>query len=459
MATCRFHIQRPYIKGTTKLRDVECSIYVTFCVSRQKRFNISLDEKVKPQFWDFKNQCVKTTHKRNYDINFYLQKVAMDLQTLYSKHRETPFDKFKALAQGNRSDEKKTLFVALTEFMNQYRSEKDRKTCQKYQTMVTQLTAFDAKTPVDLPTMDFKFYDAFKRHLYAIPNPNYKKCSLVPVDSHSNDYSLVNNSDGLPVGLFDDTVYKYLVNLKTFLAWAEKRGYQVHSSYKSWEIINRRHAPISLTQAELEKLENYDFTKIEEKYCWTERNRVIKSLDVARDYLSFECRTGQRISDIRRFDYKDYSDFKWTFQPRKGNRLSTKTVTVHFKGYCASALFILQKYDYKMPVVSEQKLNEAIKKACKVAGIDSDIETFRWAQNKRIRISGKKYDFISSHTGRKTMITLSLQAGMPVEYIMELTGISNYNTLKHYRAKFEDHMIEKYLNEVENSRSAMKKAK
>lgn len=195
---------------------------------------------------------------------------------------------------------------------------------------------------------------------------------------------------------------------------------------------------------ELEALENHVYTS--------------RALEVARDYLVMECRTGQRISDIKRFDLKDCSNEKWTFTPRKGNRLSNKSITVHFKGYCAPALSIIHKYNWKMPVISEQKLNENIKRACKAAGIDSETITYRWAANKRIKISGLKYEFISSHCGRRTFITLGLQAGIPVEYIMQLTGITEYKTIRHYKAEFEDNMIEGYLNSI-TTKPLMQKAK
>jgi integrase len=183
-----------------------------------------------------------------------------------------------------------------------------------------------------------------------------------------------------------------------------------------------------------------------------------KHLEIARDYLILECRTGQRISDIKAFKAEDFQDNKWIVKQKKGNRLQAKTVTVYFVGYSAPALVILQKYNFELPKISEQKLNENIKKACEKAKINTPMFIERWAGSKRIRIHGKKYEFLSSHTGRKTFITIALSQGIPTEVVMELTGITEHQTLKHYKAKFEENVMQKYLESVQDNITVMKKA-
>jgi integrase len=192
---------------------------------------------------------------------------------------------------------------------------------------------------------------------------------------------------------------------------------------------------------ELQKLESCTYTS--------------RALEVARDYLVVGCRTGQRISDIKRFDIKDLQGYRWTFYQKKGNRLSPKKTTVHLDGYGSMVLDILQKYNWKMPVISEQKLNDNIKKACKAAGIDTPLEIFRWAGNKKVRIIYPKYEFISSHIGRKSFITLALQAGLDTEYVMELAGITEYKTVRHYKAKFEDQAVKEQLEKITVMRKAL----
>jgi integrase len=441
------------------------TIYVTFYVSDSFRPEFATGEKVPEKYWDSKKQKVKSTSRSASVINQHLSQIQDDLIQLWRDNKSADHDTLKALAKKAIKGEvstvqKKTIYSAFDKFLSQYSADKDKKTVAKYRTLRSYL--FDFNPNLDFPDLDFNFYDGFKKFLYAVPNPNYVGCTL-KLNPDGACYDIVADRRGDPVGLFDDTVFKYLVNLKAFLSWAEKRGCDVHHSYKSWEIIKRTYPPISLTMAELERLESLVITpdtirqSLEFKKGTKGNQPEIMApfLNLSRDYLVLECRTGQRISDLKRFDPKDLADFKWTLSPKKGNRISSKKVTVHFVGYCAPAFWIFQKNNFKLPSISESNLNKNIKVVCKMAGITDELNTYRWAQNKRVRIHGPKNEFISSHTGRKTFITLALQS-MPPRLVKQLAGIDSYETLKHYEGEAETSSIEKYLNEMQD-KTLMKK--
>lgn len=426
----KFYLKRPKDKKN------EVAIIARFSLGRSFRFDFNTSETIAPQFWNPIQQKAKSAFRRHLEINYRLEDLKYDIRELYKNNTST-LAEFKKLCQSRYKalatpQEKKSIFVAFEKFLSAYKAEKDSKTVAKYETLLLRLTEFDLLSPVDLPSLDFNFYDAFKTFLYNIRNPFYIKHRLQR--SQDGSYDLVEGGQGEPVGIFDETVNAYFIQLKTFLAWAEKRGFQVHQSYKTWKILRRNHEPITLTFDELAKLESTRFTS--------------EAVNIGRDYLVFECRTGQRISDIKRFDLRDLQGDKWTFSPKKGSRLNKKITTVHFTGYCAPALDILQKHNWKLPAISEQKINKNIHKACKEAGINTWTVQERWSGNRRIRIQGPKYEFISSHTGRKTFITLAFQSGMSLEYVMQLTGISEYKTLRAYKGKFEDAAIKQELTKM-----------
>jgi integrase len=431
MPAVRFRLDHPTEKKAA-------SVLVQLYISNQIKPEMATGEKILQGKWDSAKQRVKPTFTGHIEINKHLQNIQDDLLQLWRDNKEADKAEIRAkmakIIKGSAlttPSEKKTLFEALNRYIEDYRGSKAVKSVRLYETLRRRLIEFNALHPIDIDTLDFNFYDRFKQFLYHLPNRNYNGYSL-----HLKDglYTVENNTDGLPVGIFDDKVYKYFINLKTFLLWAEKRDYKPHQSFKTWEIIRRKYEPISLTMAELEKLEQIDLPK---------------HLSIARDYLVIECRTGQRISDIKRFNIKDLNDFKWTHAPKKGNRISNKKVTIHFKGYCAPAYWILQKYDFKMPELSEQKINKHIKEACRLAGIDKEIYIERWAGSKKIRVEGKKYEFISSHTGRKSFITIALQF-MPPKMVKDLAGINSWDTLKHYEGDAETENIERYLTEMQD---------
>jgi len=430
MPSVKFYLNNLRSKGQVRIGEVP--IKGVFTLDGKHRFAVNPDERVEPKYWDKKRQEVKTSHRHHIDINNNLSDFKRDLLNLWRNNRAVlTFEEFKELAKqhGNPS-QKKTLFDAYQKFLTQYENEKDIKTFQKYAQLHELLKAFDKQKPVDLPSMDLNFYDNFKAFLYSQPNRQYSKYQLIK----DQDHYTIQPGKGYPVPLLDNTVNKLISNLKNFLGWALERGYIVHPSFKKWTIRTNTQNPISLTITELERLENAILPQ---------------HLSIARDYLVFECRTGQRISDIKRFDLSQFQNNTWTFNRKKGNRIQAKQVSVHFEGYCAPALKILERYNFKLPDVSEKTLNENIKEACKIAGIHSAIVQYHYSGAKCIKMMGFKYEWISTHTGRRTFITLALQYMSP-KIVKDLAGISDYKTLKHYEGESEAGVIKQQLRNMDD---------
>lgn len=436
MATVKFYLKNP--KKSGKLRADEVSIVARFTLTEKQRFQLATGERIQPIHWNTATQEVKKSFKYHIDLNLALSEFKNDLLNLYRKHTGT-FQDFKRVASiwsnGDKS-EKKSLWGALSKFISQVETEKDRKTAGKFRTMQSALMAFNHNLTFEDINNDF--YDDFKVYLYGLPNPNYTGARLV----NKGDYYVIEKvKEGVvphpAVPLMDETVFRYIINLCTFLKWAEKRGYPVDPCFRGWEIIRREYDDvITLTDEELTSLLSTHFKP---------------HVQIAIDYLLVESSCGQRISDIKRFSLSDVTDMTWTFNRYKGRRLSPKKVSIKFTGFMSMAYLILQKYDFKMPEVSEQKINKAIKQGCKDAKIDSYTYIERWSGNKLIRIDGPKYEFISTHIGRKTFITLALQNGVPPKVIMDLVGISDYETLKHYEGKTSVKIASDYMDKLGQS--------
>lgn len=446
MATVKYYLNHPFVKGTRDLRKDEVSIDLMFTIDRLKRFRIPTGERIQPKYWDKKEKQVKSNYRGHIEINSHLNLIKDRALDLWRKDKALTADALKVMVRGivqgdSHTEQKKTVVQAVKQFIAQYEREKETGTVKRYKGLLRKLEAFN---PDLLPEqLDHNFYSSFKNWLYDNPNPLYGGYHL-DYDSLAGVYIVRPDVvDNKPVGLFDEVVFKYFVNLKTVCAWGEKRDYQFHKAYKEWEIIKRDYPPISLTLDELQKLETIHLPE--------------RHLDIARDYLSLECRTGQRISDLKRFTRSDIDGHRWTFTQKKGSRLNAKTISLPLVGYCAPALLILQKYNYELPRISEAKLNKHIKTVCQRAGIDHQMYIERYAGNRKVRISGPKYEFISTHTGRKTFITIALQFMKP-HVVMQITGIRSYKTLKHYAGEAELSTIEAGLKSIEDNISIMRKA-
>lgn len=95
---------------------------------------------------------------------------------------------------------------------------------------------------------------------------------------------------------------------------------------------------------------------------------------------------------------------------------------------------LLEKYEYDLNClrISNQKFNKAVKELCMHAGINQEVEVVKYEGGIRKYHSKPKYELIASHTGRRTFITNSILAGIPLSVIQKITGHKKLTTLQKY---------------------------
>jgi len=222
-------------------------------------------------------------------------------------------------------------------------------------------------------------------------------------------------------GLLNDSIHKRLSNLKAFMKWGLERGYHNNTQYERIKTTKAaKNEIVVLSEYELSLLQSSDLS-------------ARPALDRVKDIFLFAIYTGQRWSDVKAFDRRDLKrdlsgQTYWEFTAVKTKKLTR----VPFIGFCGPALAILQKYDYQLPMISQQKFNEHLKQLGKLLGIDEQVVIKRYSGKKLVEIVKPKYEFISSHMARRTAVTILLQRGMPPTTIMKLTGHSELATLMKY---------------------------
>jgi hypothetical protein len=83
---------------------------------------------------------------------------------------------------------------------------------------------------------------------------------------------------------------------------------------------------------------------------------------------------------------------------------------------------LLIKYDYKVPKVLPQKLNDRIKELAKKVGITDPIQIEKYKGGKRIYETIPKCDLIISHTARRSGCTNMFKDGYQPMTIMNISG-------------------------------------
>ena len=225
-------------------------------------------------------------------------------------------------------------------------------------------------------------------------------------------------------GFRNRTINKQVTMLKGFLKWIDtKQGYNVPSAVLNFE-TNLKVLPKTVTflhYDELLRFAHFEFT-----------NDKSGRLTRARDFWCFMAFTSLRISDLLQLSTNHIVDGRIEmFAQKTGEHL--------YIPLTEEAIAILDKYRGKetadghiFDIPSAQKLNDAVKDAAKVAGLDRVITEVYYVGTERKEISYKFCDIISNHDARRTFVSCSLAMGIPAEVVMKCTGHSNYNTMKPY---------------------------
>ena len=138
--------------------------------------------------------------------------------------------------------------------------------------------------------------------------------------------------------------------------------------------------------------------------CTEEQFNDIKRLDLstphlqaARDLFLFQCYTGLAYSDLASFDYANCveKDGKMFYHAKR-----TKTDTDFVFQLLYPAVEILEKYDFSLPKISNQKYNDYLKVIGQMVGVDR----------------------LHSHMGRATAATLFLSKGMSINIVARVLG-------------------------------------
>lgn len=193
--------------------------------------------------------------------------------------------------------------------------------------------------------------------------------------------------------------------------WAANKKLHRNFDFKNFEKTSSETDEVALSMTELEELFQFDFKN--------------KRLEQVRDVFVFGCTTGMRYSDYSRIGKENIRNGQIVINTVK----QKSNLGIPLNKYSTT---ILEKYDYALPLISAQKFREYIKEACKKAGFNESIIKTSFIGNERIEETIPKYRMISTHTARRTFITLSLEKGMRPDIVMSITGHKSYSSFKKY---------------------------
>jgi integrase len=426
MPTVKFILQKPYLPGLKDRKKVlnpkDTRLYAFLIIGRGRVAKLKTEHTIEPKKWDFEKQGLKEKLPGSIEFNADLAAMKNDILSQYkSIMKRFPDITFNDLATRLKEYSKtknvpvfseKNLPEILQEYIDSLGGEVAPGTIAKFVTLKKSLKAFSESNKkyesLSFSQIDHIFYDDYVKYLRTL-KPRGRQ---------------LRRPEGLQTGLLNDTIGKYLECLKSFLRWAEDRGYNQYRTYikfKNTSSGNKKRKAekrniVSLSIKELTKFYYHDFS-------------ARPALERVRDVFCFACFVGARWSDIERFNKEDLKGDVWSFIAFK----TKKRQEVDLTGFSATALDILRKYNFELPRISLQKFNDQLKVAGEEAGINAPVKLRRYSGVTEIITEEPKYYFMSSHMARRTHVSIMLNVfNVAPSLIMSRTGHADLKTLTKY---------------------------
>ena len=362
------------------------------------KIEISTSRNLEPAYWSKTDELALTTFKSHKELNHFLENFRSKIYEAYtsvmSSGESISAELLKKILFGPPQKKKYTLIVTATQHNEHFASLIDIKyskgSYKNYKTTLKYLIEFvplHFKTKdIPLEKVDYSFCEAF--YMYLITR---KTC-------HNNGAN------------------KQLQRVSKIMNYAQRLGYITTNPMASYTLKFNPNIRIALTMNELNKLEKM----------------VIKRKELAqvRDVFVFMCYTGLAYIDIKRLEVKhiheDEKGEAWIKMERQ------KTKIVFTVPLLKPAFNLMLRYrslrkteSLLFPVLSNQKMNDALKVLQELVGIEKNLST---------------------HLGRHTFATsVTLNNDVPIETVSRMLGHTNIRTTQLY-AKVLDVKIKNDMN-------------
>ncbi|MBP6532154.1 MAG: site-specific integrase [Bacteroidia bacterium] len=379
MAKVNFYLKDPAASGDT--------LIFLFFAFEGSRLKYSTGETIKPSHWNANTMRVKKSVGGSTDINDWLDKIQSSVKEIYRTMNTNGElisstilrDKLDSIRHGKK--ERLTLFAFIDSFIDSVSSSKKASTISVYRTTVKHLLAFEkySRQKLDFESMNLDFYNDF------------------------SDYLIREK------GFSTNSIGKYIKTIKVFLNEATDRGINQKLDFKSkrFKVTTEDTESIYLNESEILKLNDLSL-----------KDKI--KLERVRDLFIVGCYTGLRFSDFTQIKAENIKDGYFNIRTQKTDEFVSIPIHPMVKA-------IMMKYENEYlnslpPAISNQKMNEHLKKIGEMAEINDDVITSQTKGTLRVETKSKKYELITTHTARRSFATNLYLSGFPAISIMKITG-------------------------------------
>lgn len=224
------------------------------------------------------------------------------------------------------------------------------------------------------------------------------------------------------------TANNYLRKIKAMLNWAHDQRICKLNVSTNIKLFKEMQKPIFA-------VENEELIAIENGYNFKTGKpiKLTAGMERIKDLFLFGCYTGIRFEDLQNLT-------KNNIEAGRIKVMTSKTDEIVKISMLPETKAIWNRYDQQLPQISNVKANVYLKKIFEIHGLDRKVLTIEDKGAIKVKEYLPLYQAITFHKSRKTFIVNAINAGIPTDTIMKLSGHKKYDTFKKYIAISEKSM-------------------
>ena len=229
-------------------------------------------------------------------------------------------------------------------------------------------------------------------------------------------------------GLKASSIETMCNQLRSILNWAVKYNAKVSPTYGDFKVPKVRNQEIALTADEISRIAYFDIDRFYAK----RRSDFRETMHKVRDMYVLSCNLFQRYSDMVRIEPSCFERNIFRITQQKTGNLAV----VNIDKYAVDAKTtyrILEKYGYYAPYTSTiGNYNYYLHIIMKDIGLDEPVRIEERINGELVVTNIPKWKMVSSHTSRRSGITVNVLRGHNIHSIKRCSGHTDLRVFDRY---------------------------
>ena len=229
-------------------------------------------------------------------------------------------------------------------------------------------------------------------------------------------------------GLKNSTIGTMCNQLRAILNWACKYNAKVSPTYSDIRIPKARNNEIALTADDVSRITYFDI----QRFYANKRKDYRETMERVRDMFVLSCNLFQRHSDCVRISPECFDRNIFRIVQQKTGNLAIVNID-KFSVDAKTTYRLLEKYDHKAPYPARiGNYNAHLHNLMRDIGFTETIRVEEKRNGVLVVEYVPKWKMITSHTARRTAITIGVLRGHNIHNLKQCSGHSDLRVFDHY---------------------------